>query len=157
MSKQAAIGQKALAIVKHFYPSVNKVRDADEPVTVEVTEKDEKGSKRKEHADCAFAVACKREFDLQGVIIAKSTAYMVKQRVAIRYKVPQSVSREIVSFDRGADFAPGTYKLVPYAKATRLGESHGIPPGGTGAHNDNAHKRFRHLTVGVRTSLGREE
>ena len=158
MSKQPAIGSKALAIVRHFYPSVSKVNDADEPITVEVTAKDAKESHRKDSTECAFAVACKREFNLQGVIIARSIAYLVKTRIATRYMVPTSVSREIVSFDRGAEFATGTYKLDVPSKTQRLGKhNHGRSDGGNGPHTDSAHKRFRHITEGVRASLGREE
>jgi len=158
MSKQPAIGSKALAIVRHFYPSVSKVNDADEPITVEVTAKDVKESHRKDSTDCAFAVACKRNMDLQGVIIAKSTAYLVKTRTATRYMVPTAISREIVSFDRGAEFAIGTYQLAAPSKTQRLGkQNHGANGGGNTSHTGNAHKRFRHITEGVRASLGQEE
>src|SRR5215472_13944922 len=122
--KEHPIGYKALAIVRHFYPAVTKVRDADDPVFIEVSDKDVKTSHRKDHNECAFAVACKRQEGLQGVIIAKSTAYLVKQRVAIRYEVPGSVAKEIVSFDRGSEFLPGSYSLRPFSKGTRLGERH---------------------------------
>jgi hypothetical protein len=158
MSKQPAVGSKALAIVRHFYPSVSKVNDADEPITVEVTAKDVKESHRKDSTDCALAVACKRNMDLQGVIIAKSTAYLVKVRTATRYEVPTSVQKEIVAFDRGAEFAIGAYQLRPFSKTGRLGKhNHGRSDGGNGPHTDTAHKRFRHITEGVRASLGREE
>src|SRR6267143_179111 len=100
-----------LSIVNKFFPKVTKVRDATSNIEIEVTKTDQNIAKKMKHDECAMAVACKRKMHLDGVIMAISTAYLIKDNVATRYKVPISVGREITSFDRGAPFAVGTYKL----------------------------------------------
>lgn len=86
-----------------------------------------------------------------GVIISVYTAYLVKGKKATRYQLPQSVSREIISFDRGSKFYAGEYSLkvpsVPLGPQRRTGRSHGS---GTGS----GLKRPHHLTKGIRSVLG---
>jgi len=147
----------ALHIVQHFFPNVTRVTDADENVRLEVTSADDKVASKKDHNGCALAVACKRRFGLEGVIISRTTAYLVRLRSAIRYQLPPSTSREIVSFDRGAGFAPGVYQLNKIPKAVRLGTERGESTSNEKSHNGNLTKRFRHVTTGVRTVLGSKE
>jgi hypothetical protein len=102
-----------------------------------------------------MAVACKRKFHLDGVIISRSTSYLVKGTIARRFKVPESVSREVVSFDRGSGFSPGTYELQRVPPSSRFG----IRPGRTAKNrksNPDKPKRFRHITDKVRAVLGGE-
>lgn len=112
-------GKSALGIVRKYYPNVTKVLDAPTSVRIAVTKRDCIASKSKAPDACAMAHACKRSYD--GAIISLSTAYLVKGSKAFRYKVPQSVSREIVSFDRSHDFQPGTYSLQAPSKSSMLG------------------------------------
>lgn len=100
----------ALSVVQQFYPHVRTVKDAKDPLSFTVTDTDAKAV-RKDHQKCAVAEACRREYDIDGVIISRSTAYLVKGRTATRYHIPQRVAIEIVSFDRGGGFAPGDYEL----------------------------------------------
>ena len=119
-----AIGRVALGVVRKFAPQVNKVTDADDDLLISVTDKDAKTSKKKDHNECAMAVAVKRQEQCSNVIISASTAYVIKGNHATRYKVPESASREVVSFDRGAEFEPGDYKLKAIAPSGRLGKYH---------------------------------
>lgn len=111
-------GKSALSIVQKYYPSVLKVIDAPNSVSIAVTSRDCQLSKSKAPDACAMAHACKRSYD--GAIIALSTAYLIKGTKAFRYKVPEAVSREIVSFDRHHDFQPGTYSLNAPTKWEKL-------------------------------------
>src|SRR5947209_11513354 len=97
----------SLNIVRHFHPQINKVVDGDEDILIEVTPQDSKSAKVKKHIECALAVACKRKLKADGVIISRATAYIIKGKTATRFKLPNSVSREIVSFDRNAGFDEG--------------------------------------------------
>jgi hypothetical protein len=125
---------------------------------VEVTKADASSKAVRDHAGCAMAVACKRKFHLDSVIISRSVAYLVKGSQARRFKLPVSVSREVVSFDRGAGFSPGEYELSKVEKSNRLGMNrdparlnpnrHDLPP---------KTKRFRHLTTNVRHVLGGQD
>jgi hypothetical protein len=155
MSKRKNAVNKALHNVRKFFPKVTRVTDAAKGLEIEVTKQDDKTSRRSDHAGCAMAVACKRELKLDGVIIARTVAYLVKGDEATRYYVPERAAREVISFDRGGGFDPGTYQLN--RPSWKLGQSHGKPPAsGTGTTGGLA-KRFRHLTNNVRTVLGSRE
>jgi hypothetical protein len=143
-----------LQVVQKHFPKVTMVRDATRALEIEVTVQDGKEAKKRNHDECAMAKACKRAYKADGVILSRSVAYLIKGTLAIRFSVPEAVSREIVSFDRGGGFAPGIYKLVKPQK-------HHLGEGGNrgGGHNPKPNKpdnppKFRHMTSGIRTVLG---
>lgn len=146
---------KALHNVRKFFPKVTRVTDATKGLEIEVTKQDDKISRRNDHAGCVMAVACKRELKLDGVIMARSIAYLVKGDEAVRYDVPERVSREIVSFDRGGSFEPGTYALDE--PTYKLGHSHGSGGVNKRQHAGGMAKRFRHMTSNIRTVLNRRD
>lgn len=146
------MARDALKVVQKFFPGVTSVVDAKRPTLIEVTAKDANPRAVKNHEACALAVACKRSFRLDGVIIARSIAYLVKGKQARRFHIPPSTAREVVSFDRGAGFEPGTYLLSSISKDRRLGAR-------TGTNKDSKTgngkpKQFRHVTANIRTVLG---
>jgi hypothetical protein len=137
--------------ISTLFPEVTKVVDATESITAQVTSRDNKTGSVKDARDCAMARACKREFDLDGVIISLSTAYTIKGDTATRYAVPTSLAREIVTFDRAKQFEPGTYRLVPFSEG-RLIKAGGAR-GGSGPHKSRGTgtpPQFKHITEGVR-------
>lgn len=148
--KKAAIN-RALSIVRKYFPEVNKVSDAKASLSIEVTKHDDQVATKKAHKGCAMAVACKRKLNLDGVIISVKTAYMIKGNKAIRFRVPERVSREVVSFDRGGGFEPGKYKLNK--PDTPLGEAHSGKSGPSSTHKAT---KQHVLTKNIRTVLGSE-
>ena len=67
--------------------------------------------------------------------LSEPASYVIKGKSAIRFATPERVQREIVSFDRHQDFAPGEYHLTPKSPSSRLGKSHRCEkrrPGGAG-------------------------
>lgn len=143
------MAKTALKIVQKMFPNVTSVVDAGRARLIEVERADLRSATVQSHRACAMAVACKRKLDLDGVIMARSTAYLIKGRRATRYSVPESVTREIISFDRGAQFEPGTYRLIPPVK--KLGE----PQGERSPHEETGRApRYHHTTTGVRALLG---
>ena len=110
----------ALQVVQKFFPEVTEVVDASRNQVIEVTQQDEKTAKKKSHKTCAMAVACKRKFNLDGVVISVNRAYLVKGKKARRFTLPESVSREVVSFDRNGGFEPGEYELNKIPPSSRL-------------------------------------
>jgi len=146
----------SLNVVKKFFPNVKRVVDATQDARIEVTEKDASSKAVKNHSKCAMAVACKRKFHLDGVIISRSVAYLVKGNQARRFKLPTSVSEEVVSFDRGAGFAPGEYTLSKVTPSIALGPRN-RPQNIKTRNNDDKPKQFRHLTTSVRSVLGGEK
>jgi hypothetical protein len=149
MKRVKQTNYKALKMVRSFFPLVAKVVDADKAMVVEVTRADVAKADIKAHKTCALAVSCQRSFHADGVIIGLTTAYIIRGNTAHRFKLNDSISREITSFDRGAGYDEGEYMLVPPCPASRLGAPH---RGGrkTGAGTKHV---FRHFTGRVRTSL----
>lgn len=146
---------KALNIVQAVFPNVTKVVDAKKDSNIEVTKRDTSSATVRNHKACAMAVACKRKLDLDRVIMSVSTAYLIKDNVATRYKVPPSVAREITAFDRNAAFEPGEYKLNAPSTTNRLGEyASGKSSSNKNRNNGKMAKRFRHKTTDIRASLG---
>ncbi len=142
----------ALNVVRKYFPEVNRVMDAKAHMNIEVTKHDDSVATKKAHKGCAMAVACKRKLNLDGVIISVKTAYMIKGKKAIRFIVPEHVSREVVSFDRGGHFEPGEYSLNKPTSTHRLGEGghySGKHSGKSGTHT----KTFK-FTKGIRSVLG---
>jgi putative transposase len=141
----------ALSIVQRFFPEVSSVVDARADQEIEVTKRDTSLATVKNHKQCAMAVACKRKFELDGVVISIHTAYLVKGRQATRYLLPESVSREVVSFDRNGGFSAGEYTLIKPGKHHRLGEH--SPQ--SNKHNGTKKRSGirHHFTEGIRTIL----
>ena len=142
----------ALYTVRHFFPKVKSVRDAVEDAFFEVTARDSNSAAVKDHAACAAAVACKRQFAADGVIISTTTAYIVHGNKAVRYQLPESVSREVISFDRKAGFREGKYELHKPPKSAQLGTQQGSYHG---AHTKGSvhFRQFRHYTTDKREDL----
>lgn len=141
----------ALKVVQKFFPKVQSIVDANRNALIEVTAKDASSRAVKDHSGCAMAVACKRKFHLDGVIISRSVAYLVKGKQARRFKLPESVSREVVSFDRGSGFAPGKYELAKVPPCAILGAR---PENRPRSDRNTQPKRKRHITTNVRSVLG---
>lgn len=107
--------------VRRLFPQVTNAIDASEPVEVSVQARDCKDGKKSNPMDCALARAAKRELHVDGVIIGISSSYLIKDDTAVRFNTPESVRREIVSFDRNGDFATGDYYLTPKCESLKLG------------------------------------
>lgn len=140
----------ALEIVRGFHPSVKSVADAKRGITIHVTKKDN-AAKHKNHKECALAVACKRLTKADGVIVAKSVAYVIHKNRATRFTLPEHVTREIISFDRNGGFEPGKYQMQPPDLGHRLG---GYPKRPKKKGVSGRKRRKPTFTQNVRFSLG---
>lgn len=148
----------ALAVVRKFFPEVEVVVDAGRNALIEVTSKDQAIAKKKSHKTCAMAVACKRKFHLDGVIMSVSTAYLIKGNKARRFKLPPSVEREVVSFDRGGGFEAGEYELTRVPASMKLDRPESMKRPGHGPQNRGAgNRKHIHRTGGIRMSLGSKQ
>lgn len=136
---------KALSLVRRYHPEVEQVVDALKNIDIEVLDSDARGSTPLSPSHCALAEACARKVD--GAIIGLGVAYLIKNKVAVRYRVPSAIQREIVSFDRNKDFRSGKFTLNAPKGGQKLGSDHRDKP--TGPHKASA-KRVMHITKGVR-------
>lgn len=143
---------KVPAALRKSFPAVRTVSDARRPIEITVESRDRQRGKIKSPQNCAMAQACKRQERADGALIRLSSAFIVKGSHATRYNVPESVRREIVSFDRHGDFQPGRYRLTAIPVSERLGADQRQKPAGkrTGSRPSNAVKVWRHITAGVR-------
>lgn len=134
-----------LSSIQKFYPNVKSIVSPKKPVIIEVTKRDATSGKRRNHKACALAVACEKKFNAEGVVIGRTTAFVIKGNTALRFALPPSIGREITSFDRGSDFAPGTYQLsvasIPHCR--KRGKN----------TNNGKKRRFRHVTANIRASI----
>ena len=142
----------SLATVRKFFPDVTSVTDADDNTILEVTRTDSSSGTTKSHNHCAFAKACQRKFQARGVIVSVKTCYIIKKDAAIRFILPESVSREIVSFDRKGGFAEGDYQLNAPTSSHRLGARQERAEG-VHVRKDASKRKFRHFTSGIRAML----
>jgi hypothetical protein len=149
--RRKSIGGNSLAMVKTYFPKAEIVEDATNPAIVEVTTADNNNADVKSHRTCALAIACKRFFKADGVIIGLTTSWIVRGKVATRYRNAGTVSREITSFDRKAGFDTGLYILSPASPSNRLGLERSYDP--VRAGTKKGIRKFKHFTRNVRTSL----
>jgi nucleosome binding factor SPN SPT16 subunit len=89
-------GPKLPRSVKRLFPNVDDVTDSTRRVVVTVTARDSSNGKRLKATECAMAVAAKRDFQADGVVIGLSRSYIIKGNKAIRFATPSHVAREIV-------------------------------------------------------------
>jgi hypothetical protein len=113
---------------KHTFEGLPMV-DADGPLDIEITRKDIARSDLKKPDNCAIAVACKRLFHTE-VRVHLTRTYLKDPNANrwVRFKTPTRAKQEIVAFDRGGKFAPGTFTLTPPPTSDRLGRKN-KPPG----------------------------
>lgn len=146
--------------IRKVFPTVNKVVDSKTDVYISVTHEDCAKAKKKDPANCAFANACARTGIADGAIINIGVAYLINGNVATRYCTSEGVAREIVSFDRHRDFAPGeNYKLGRVPESQRVGVNDGSKKEfrpRTTKRNPALVLHRRHKTSGIRvtTSIG---
>lgn len=142
----------ALSVVQKRFPQVKTVIDSKKSVEIEVNSTDVDKAKRKDKKGCAMAIACKRKFHLDGIIVSLNRAYLIKGTKATRFTVPEAVSREIISFDRGSEFQQGQYKIKKIPDREIIGSRLNRK---RGKHTGKGRKRYTtHRTKGVRAILG---
>lgn len=139
-------------ITKYAEKKGLKVQDAKRPMIITVIEADLKGAKRKNPECCAFARACKRQQKVDAVHFFKTSAWIEKDGVLTRFKMPESMKREIIAFDRGGKFAPGEYQLRTNSPSTALGRKRKEKPRRGKATNQGYKKPHTHTTAIVRSA-----
>ena len=102
-----------------------KVVDANKDIVVHVEKADIDGSKLKSPSNCAAARAGKRAWH-KDVRVFIARAYVRTGNHWTRYLTPATLSRELVSFDRGSAFVPGDYLFKAPCETARLGSDRGL-------------------------------
>lgn len=126
--------------------------DAAEDIGLVINKKDVSESKKKDPANCAAALAGRREFKAD-VRVYMSRMYVKdeKNKRWIRFVTPESASREITAFDRGASFEPGEYRFTAPSRGQQLGYQR--EKGSSNIVNKKIRKKIaHHRTANVRIS-----
>lgn len=140
---------RGLKHLQRLFPQVLTVQDADVAVEVQVTPTDSTSAVPQAPAKCALAQACVRELAIDGAIIGMKVSYLIKGTHALRFDTPERVAREIVSFDRHHDFAPGIYGLGPVTPSRRFGY-YKAQHKETGQRGPRRERKILHRTARVR-------
>ncbi len=89
------------------------VQDSKEHVKVVVTMSDVVLAKKANSKHCALARATMRLPGVNAAYFFQSCAFIEYPNAMVKYQLPASAQKEIVSFDRAGVFAEGTYQLSP--------------------------------------------
>lgn len=89
------------------------VQDSKEHMRVVVTMADVVLAKKADSKHCALARATMRLPRVNAAYFFRSLAFIEYPDAMVKYQLPISVQKEIVSFDRAGVFAEGTYQLAP--------------------------------------------
>lgn len=127
--------------LRRQFPQVREVFDSRKAVEIEVQAHDAVIGKEKQPTECALARAAKRQYQADGAIIGMNYSYIIKGARAVRFHTPVTVQREITSFDRHRDFAPGRYKLSPVSRSQSLGVERREPHSGGRTEHRVVHKQ----------------
>lgn len=91
-----------------------KLKDATQPLVLDVNVNDVRQAKRKDPQECGFAKACKRTMpNTKAVHFYRSIAYVETDKELRRYSLPSAMRQEIVAFDRSGKMSVGTYRMRP--------------------------------------------
>jgi hypothetical protein len=152
MSKQTPphwkVGKEEARDIKSRKLNGLPIVDAKHGLVLNIKKCDITGSKKADASSCAAARALKREVGSNARVYLTRT-YIQTGKVWQRFITPQSISREIVAFDRGAAFEPGEYILKPPSKTQKL--DHYRKSGAkTGTRKNKNGRKPRHVTGSVR-------
>lgn len=109
------------------------VVDATRALVLNVQRRDVDRKQRKNPSQCALAACAQREYQTEArVYMSRAYVKSADGTHWLRYTVGGTAQREITSFDRGAAFEPGVYRLSPPAPSAQLAtyasKNHGRAP-----------------------------
>lgn len=130
-----------------------RVVDATKPLRISVSKHDAATGRTKDPAKCAAARAILRTVaDAKSARVHLGRTYVEMDDKWVRFKTPNSLKVELVSFDRGAlpTYSEGDYTLYVPSPTDRLGVRP-KPAGKAGSKKRRPHiARIHHQIEGVR-------
>src|SRR5437660_12745872 len=88
-----------LTLLRKHWPGVRQVVDATRKLYIHVEPEDVDGASPRDAANCVMARACKREQEVDAVLVFSSRAYILQGTVATRFDVPETMTRETAVAD----------------------------------------------------------
>lgn len=96
--------------------------DATKPLNLRVTPIDVAHAERKKPDCCAFARACARQIHVKEARVHLARVYIrTNTKHWTRYVTSLAARAEIIAFDRGGVFAPGSFELRPIWRSEKIG------------------------------------
>jgi len=131
------------------------VVDASKPLRIEITPSDVEKGNTKDPGGCAAARAIMRQEHCTQARVHLGRTYIKddERKRWVRYRTPMAIRAEVISFDRGSEFAPGEYVIPPMQPSHRGdGKRRKIAKPGTGHGRNNPRKTKSkpHVVSGVR-------
>lgn len=96
------------------------VRDAKRSIILNINVRDIKRGKTRDPGACAGAVALCRQERVKAARVHLKCCYIDRGAYWERYLTPEALRLNIVAFDRGGKFAPGSFKVRRPAKSNTL-------------------------------------
>lgn len=134
------------------------VRDSKKPLSIEIKKSDVSIGGVKTPSKCAAARAICRNPDMMEALVHLSVAYVRPKGTDhwLRFKTPHSLRQEIVTFDRGGTFSPGSFTLPRPNPSIHLGEGKGSDTSRNKPRHLKQKREVRHLVTGVRPHASTE-
>lgn len=105
------------------------VVNAKRPIMLHVTPQDIKAARKFSPSNCAVAKACMREWKVKEARVHLSRIYVrCNEKNWVRYLTPRPMRSEIIAYDRGGEFLPSVYKVVPVCPSKRTGKKQSQSP-----------------------------
>jgi hypothetical protein len=134
-----------------------KVVDATRKVKIFINKHDTVVGDNKNPSSCAAARAVKRDVtDCLSARVHIGRVYVEQKDKWVRYFTPEALRTEIIAFDRGGTFAPGTYELKPPSPAESTRARKEYRTGRTSSSSSNPRSKLkiakikRHNVTGIR-------
>lgn len=128
----------------NLLPIVNAKRK----LKIDITPRDIKSANRKSPSSCVVSQACKGMEHIKEIRTHLSRTYVRSNEGNwVRYMTPRSLRDEIIAFDRGGSFEPGTYVLEPPPKNR---EATGKRQGSNKRKKTGRRRRSAHVISNVR-------
>ncbi len=101
------------------------VQNATSTVMLNVTKGDVSNSKRRKPDNCAAAMACRRQLKCTDARIHLGRVYLRFNGHWKRYGTSPALRGQVVAFDQGGRFQPGSYILYAMQPSKRKGKHQG--------------------------------
>lgn len=126
------------------------VVDAKDSITLVVTAKDIENAKKKNQAECAAAVACRRQLKASEARVHLGRTYIRFNGKYRRYITSSALRDEIVAFDRGGRFQPGEYMLMNMQPSRQYDRKYRLNKKANKAKRYKKHSGERRMVPNVR-------
>lgn len=125
-------------------------------LTIVLSRDDISSADQKNPQNCAFACAVKRNDPaIVAAYFFRSVAWLQYRNRLVKYRVPATVSQEILAFDRNKGTEPGVYQILPPTLSKRVSAWKKYAPNPARGRHDipKTKRRVKFKTRNVRNSF----